>query len=163
MDWSLLQRGTKHPFLRKELIYTNHIWVRWEPTYHPSPSSTNPPHLSLQVYYFALVTNCLIRFGWIIYLPISGPHPNIRGGILGVLEALRRFQWNFFRLENEHLGNADQYRVTREVPLPYSVDPAELSDGGDEDDPVTPRTSPRSPLKLSTLRKSPRAGRTSQG
>ena len=26
------------------------------------------------------------------------------------------------RLENEHLGNVDQYRVTREVPLPYSLD-----------------------------------------
>jgi hypothetical protein len=26
------------------------------------------------------------------------------------------------RLENEHLGNMDQYRVTREVPLPYAFD-----------------------------------------
>lgn len=26
------------------------------------------------------------------------------------------------RLENEHLGNMDQYRITREVPLPYSFD-----------------------------------------
>lgn len=26
------------------------------------------------------------------------------------------------RLENEHLGNIDQYRVTREVPLPYHFD-----------------------------------------
>jgi hypothetical protein len=26
------------------------------------------------------------------------------------------------RLENEHLGNMDQYRVSREVPLPYSQD-----------------------------------------
>jgi len=26
------------------------------------------------------------------------------------------------RLENEHLGNVDQYRVTREVPLPYPPD-----------------------------------------
>lgn len=26
------------------------------------------------------------------------------------------------RLENEHLGNSDQYRATREVPLPYSFD-----------------------------------------
>lgn len=39
------------------------------------------------------------------------------------------------RLENEHLGNMDQYRVTREVPLPYSFDEAaHESDGGDEDD-----------------------------
>lgn len=26
------------------------------------------------------------------------------------------------RLENEHLGNVDQYRVTREVPLPYPLE-----------------------------------------
>ncbi|KIM22136.1 hypothetical protein M408DRAFT_18233 [Serendipita vermifera MAFF 305830] len=135
MDWSLFQRDSKYRFLRKELIYTNHIWV----------------------YYFAIITNILIRFGWVFYIPVPGPHPNVRGGILGVAEALRRFQWNFFRLENEHLGNADQYRVTREVPLPYAVDPADLSeDGGDEDDQVRSRLSQKSPLRLSTLRKSPR-------
>ena len=39
------------------------------------------------------------------------------------------------RLESEHLGNMDQYRVTREVPLPYSVDElAYETDGGDDDD-----------------------------
>ncbi|KAH7345008.1 hypothetical protein B0J17DRAFT_637954 [Rhizoctonia solani] len=39
--------------------------------------------------------------------------------MFAILEMLRRVQWNFFRLENEHIGNADQFRVTREVPLPY--------------------------------------------
>lgn len=127
-------------------------------------SSLNLLHLLNypQAYYFAMITNVLVRFGWLIYVPIPGPHPNIRGGILGVAEALRRFQWNFFRLENEHLGNADQYRVTRELPLPYTVDPGELSDdGGDEDDQVQSKFSQKSPLRLSTLRKSPRDGRTS--
>jgi hypothetical protein len=48
------------------------------------------------------------------------------------------------RLENEHLGNMDQYRITREVPLPYSFD--ELShetDVGDEDDRAQVRGSVR--------------------
>ena len=36
------------------------------------------------------------------------------------------------RLENEHIGNTDQYRVTREVPLPYQID--EAGDGSDDDD-----------------------------
>ena len=31
------------------------------------------------------------------------------------------------RLENEHIGNMDQYRVTREVPLPYTI-PEEAED-----------------------------------
>jgi len=39
------------------------------------------------------------------------------------------------RLENEHLGNMDQYRITREVPLPYSFDEIDPeTDAGDEDD-----------------------------
>lgn len=126
MDWSLFQSGARYRFLRKNLLYSQ-IWT----------------------YYFAMVTNVLIRFGWFIYLPVPGPHPNVRAGILSILEALRRFQWNFFRLENEQLGNTDQYRVTKDVPLPYSINPAELSDdGGDEDDPVSPRSSHRSPLRF---------------
>jgi hypothetical protein len=35
-------------------------------------------------------------------------------------------------LENEHLGNMDQYRVTREVPLPYSLDDIGRDDDRDE-------------------------------
>jgi hypothetical protein len=39
------------------------------------------------------------------------------------------------RLENEQIGNMDQYRITREVPLPYSLDDVSLeTDMGDEDD-----------------------------
>lgn len=59
---------------------------------------------------------------------------------MGMLEMLRRWQWNFrkphhssystagsnrpgsVRVENEHLGNIDQYRATRDVPLPYLLD-----------------------------------------
>lgn len=38
------------------------------------------------------------------------------------------------RLENEHLGNMDQYRITRECPLPYSVDNPQQEDEEDEED-----------------------------
>ena len=38
------------------------------------------------------------------------------------------------RLENEHLGNVDQYRVTREVPLPYAVDENREYDQDDDDE-----------------------------
>ena len=37
-------------------------------------------------------------------------------------------------MENEHIGNMDQYRVTREVPLPYSFDAGHESDADEEDD-----------------------------
>ena len=36
------------------------------------------------------------------------------------------------RLENEHLGNMDQYRITREVPLPYHFE-EEARDDDDDD------------------------------
>ncbi|KAI9065265.1 EXS-domain-containing protein [Trametes sanguinea] len=113
MDWSLLKPHAPYPLLRPNLLYNN----------------------TIPFYYFAIVTNILIRFIWVFYIPENGPDFIIRTFIAGLLEALRRWQWNFLRLENEHLGNIDQYRVTREVPLPYSYDePSHDSDNEDEDD-----------------------------
>jgi hypothetical protein len=43
---------------------------------------------------------------------------------------------NLVRLENEHLGNIDQYRATRDIPLPYPFDSsAKDSDVEDWDQP----------------------------
>ncbi|KAF8707831.1 EXS family, partial [Rhizoctonia solani] len=98
MDWSVLQvKGVQYKFLRKELAYSNHILA----------------------YYVAIVTNVVLRFIWIWYIPSGGLPAGTRAFMFAILEMLRRVQWNFFRLENEHIGNADQFRVTREVPLPY--------------------------------------------
>lgn len=75
----------------------------------------------------------------------------VRSFIAGFLEMLRRLQWNFCklnpvphlppgltsfsldRLENEHLGNMDQYRVTREVPLPYAFNDRSREDDSDDE------------------------------
>ena len=46
--------------------------------------------------------------------------------IIYALEILRRQQWNFYRLENEHLTNCEQYRVVNIVPLPMSVSDADV-------------------------------------
>ena len=97
------------------------------------------------------VSNVVIRFSWIIYIPKSGVNLMLRVFINAVLELLRRVQWNFcesrqacpaglsltsftVRLENEHVGNMDQYRVTREVPLPYAFDEINQDDDADEDE-----------------------------
>ncbi|KAF7316201.1 Signal transduction protein [Mycena indigotica] len=98
MDWSVLRLHVRHKLLRQDLIYT---------------------HTSL--YYVAIVLNTLLRFLWILYIPAGGPDAMLRSFIVGVLEIVRRWQWNFYRLENEQIGNADQYRATREVPLPYAT------------------------------------------
>jgi hypothetical protein len=42
------------------------------------------------------------------------------------------------RLENEHLGNMDSYRVTRDVPLPYSFNDQRQDDDNDEDEDEDP-------------------------
>ncbi|THH00485.1 hypothetical protein EW026_g2059 [Hermanssonia centrifuga] len=82
MDWSVLRPHATYPFLRSELLYGS----------------------SIPLYYIAIVTNVLIRFIWVFYIPVQGPNFMIRTFIAGMLEILRRLQWNFFRLENEHLA-----------------------------------------------------------
>jgi hypothetical protein len=44
--------------------------------------------------------------------------------LLAVLEVFRRFVWNFFRLENEHLNNCGQFRAVRDI----SIAPIDSSD-----------------------------------
>lgn len=44
--------------------------------------------------------------------------------ILSPLEVFRRFVWNFFRLENEHLNNCGKFRAVRDI----SVAPIDSSD-----------------------------------
>lgn len=65
--------------------------------------------------------NVVLRFAWILNtlgLPLGS---GTLGFIAGGMEAYRRFQWNFFRLENEHLNNCGQFRAIKEIPLPFSV------------------------------------------
>lgn len=44
--------------------------------------------------------------------------------ILSPLEVFRRFIWNYFRLENEHLNNCGKFRAVRDI----SVAPMDCSD-----------------------------------
>jgi EXS family len=65
--------------------------------------------------------NVILRFSWIVNtvgLPLGS---QVLGFMSGALEVYRRFQWNFFRLENEHLNNCGQFRAIKEIPLPFSV------------------------------------------
>ncbi|KAG8708269.1 hypothetical protein FRC09_001348 [Ceratobasidium sp. 395] len=110
MDWSVLQvQGVEYKFLRNELVYSDHIYA----------------------YYIAILLNVAIRFVWVGYIPRGGLSSGIRAFMFAFLEMLRRVLWNFFRVENEQIGNADQFRVTREIPLPYVF--TEERDSDDED------------------------------
>lgn len=95
MDWSLMQfnKDSEHKLLRKELFF------------HP------------YFYYFSIVTNILARFFWIVVLLLKQFYSKYLtdqwiGFCFGLVEILRRFQWNCIRLENEHLNNVGEFRAT---------------------------------------------------
>ncbi|KAF8633502.1 hypothetical protein AX15_001415 [Amanita polypyramis BW_CC] len=72
MDWSLFKSQSRYPLLREDLVYSSCI-----------------------PYYFAIMSNTLIRFAWVIYLPNQGLDFKLRTFIVAFLEMLRRWQWNF--------------------------------------------------------------------
>jgi hypothetical protein len=105
MDWGLFRvTDTKYKLLRKKLLYSP-IW-----------------------YYVAMVQNFIIRtlWLWLFFLRfyISTPIWDSQFIMFGMAfaELFRRFVWNIFRLENEHLNNADKFRAVVEMPLPFEID-----------------------------------------
>ncbi|KAG0226777.1 hypothetical protein BGW42_003429 [Actinomortierella wolfii] len=117
MDWGLFQFG-KHgggavgrPFLRQELVYP-HTWV----------------------YYAAIVFDFVGRFSWVSRLFLKHIDVYILSFSLALLEMLRRWVWNFFRLENEHINNVGQFRAIKDIPLPFHIRVRGDSDEEDEED-----------------------------
>ena len=78
MDWSLLQLDSQNYLLRDELSFKHH-----------------------SIYYFAIISNGLLRFSWTIQLIISSKYAGATLFAIAFGEMLRRWQWNFFRVENE--------------------------------------------------------------
>jgi hypothetical protein len=66
------------------------------------------------------VTNVLIRFIWVWYIPASASYLRTRSFFFALAEMLRRWQWNFFRVETEQVGNTDQYRVSQDLAVRMS-------------------------------------------
>ncbi|KAK3811144.1 MAG: EXS family-domain-containing protein, partial [Benniella sp.] len=104
MDWGLFRFGKYgggaygRPFLRPELVYS------WE-----------------WAYYVAIVLDFLGRFSWILRVVSLDVNPLILSFSLALIEVLRRWMWNFFRLENEHLNNCGQFRAIKDIPLPFHI------------------------------------------
>jgi len=60
----------------------------------------------------------LIRFVWVLELYLIYHDyllPYHTKTICSLCEIIRRFIWNFLRLENEHLYNCGQFRATRDI------------------------------------------------
>ncbi|KAF5273321.1 hypothetical protein FQR65_LT04743 [Abscondita terminalis] len=69
----------------------------------------------------------ILRFIWALSLYVTEMQyvsSDLMTSILAPLEVFRRFVWNFFRLENEHLNNCGKFRAVRDI----SVAPLDSSD-----------------------------------
>ena len=70
------------------------------------------------VYHLAMLEDLLLRLSWVADVVLT--HFQVVDGeimtcVLSLGEVLRRFVWNFFRLENEHLNNCGQFRAVRDI------------------------------------------------
>lgn len=96
MDWGLFDsNAAENRFLREEIVYS-----------------------SSGYYYFAILTDLALRFGWTLSVSLTELgviHSDLMVTILAPLEVFRRFVWNFFRLENEHLNNCGKFRAVRDI------------------------------------------------
>ncbi|KAK0181164.1 hypothetical protein PV327_003470 [Microctonus hyperodae] len=105
MDWGLLDSNAgENKFLREEVVYS-----------------------AAGFYYFAFVEDFILRFIWIpsyILVEYKYVSSDLMTSIIAPLEVFRRFIWNFFRLENEHLNNCGKFRAVRDI----SIAPIESSD-----------------------------------
>jgi hypothetical protein len=112
-------------------------------SHHPSTDSSE---IQLMIYpsffyYFAMITDFLTRFIWLPFYIMAFPTDHSSSSfqlfygfyIYGFVEILRRFQWNFFRVEIEHIHNCEKYQVITEIQLPFALnDLFEFDEGEDE-------------------------------
>ncbi|KAA8547964.1 hypothetical protein F0562_004393 [Nyssa sinensis] len=101
IDWGLLRRNSRNPWLRDKLLVSNK-----------------------SVYFVAMVLNVILRLAWMQsvlgFREAPFLHRTALTAVVASLEIIRRGIWNFFRLENEHLNNVGKYRAFKSVPLPFS-------------------------------------------
>ena len=110
MDWGFFQKNSgKNPFLREQIIYSRKSY-----------------------YYMTIVQNILFRYIWMLNIfvhfnTLFGEYSDMVGFVFGFIEVFRRFIWNYFRLENEHLNNCGGFRAVRDIsirPTPINSDPS---------------------------------------
>ncbi|XP_030640332.1 xenotropic and polytropic retrovirus receptor 1a isoform X3 [Chanos chanos] len=106
MDWGLFDRTAgENTFLREEIVYPQKAY-----------------------YYCAIVEDVILRFAWTLQISLITMTripsiADILTTILAPLEVFRRFVWNFFRLENEHLNNCGEFRAVRDISVaPLNAD-----------------------------------------
>ncbi|KAH6691389.1 EXS family-domain-containing protein [Plectosphaerella plurivora] len=102
MDFSLLQPSARHRYLRDITA----LKKRW-------------------IYYAIMVADPFLRFSWVFY-PIfthDTQHSTVMSFAVSFAEVFRRGIWALLRVENEHCANVAVYKASRDVPLPYRLQP----------------------------------------
>ncbi|XP_057783527.1 phosphate transporter PHO1-like [Salvia miltiorrhiza] len=98
-DWGLLNRKSKNPWLRDDLVLKN-----------------------TSIYYISIALNFVLRILWVeavIKFNAGTLETHMLDFFLASMEVIRRGHWNYYRLENEHLHNAGKFRAVKTVPLPF--------------------------------------------
>ncbi|GKV19087.1 hypothetical protein SLEP1_g29385 [Rubroshorea leprosula] len=98
-DWGLLNRSSKNPWLRDDLILNKK-----------------------RMYYLSIALNIVLRIATVetmMKFHVNQVESNLLDFFLASLEVIRRGHWNFYRLENEHLNNVGKFRAVKAVPLPF--------------------------------------------
>jgi len=90
-----------------------------------------------------MIVDPIMRSSWLFYVVFPGQrqHSAATSFFIGLVEVFRRFMWNFFRVENEHMTNVGHFMATRDVPLPFNL-PPETSVLEAQPPPVPPKTLP---------------------
>ena len=114
MDWGFFDKNAgENKFLRDQIVYPSKFY-----------------------YYAAIVEDIIFRYIWIINVFMQfrsrfAEYADVIGFIFGLVEIFRRFIWNYFRLENEHLNNCGEFRAVRDIsiaPISAVADHATLED-----------------------------------
>ncbi|KEY73324.1 hypothetical protein S7711_01440 [Stachybotrys chartarum IBT 7711] len=102
MDFSLLQPHSRNFCLRDILA----LKAQWP-------------------YYAIMAVDPILRFSWIFYAIFTHDvqHSTMVSFLVALTEVLRRSVWALLRVENEHCANVAQYKASRDVPLPYRIEP----------------------------------------
>ncbi|CAF1049331.1 unnamed protein product [Didymodactylos carnosus] len=125
MDWGFFDKNAaENKLLRDQCVYPSKIY-----------------------YYIAICEDILFRYLWVINIFLHfktrlAEYADVIGFIFGLIEIFRRFIWNYFRLENEHLNNCGQFRAVRDIsitPIINSTDYSTLEDMMDKKDGVKNR------------------------
>jgi len=103
MDWGLFSFESRNWLLRDNLMYERPV-----------------------LYYFAVVSNLLMRMTWLLllvpnFVGTTWSHDAFASALAGI-EIIRRIQWNFLRVEYEHINNLLKSNVSRQHSSQFFLD-----------------------------------------